>query len=111
MVNPMVYCQAAAGLHLLKGAHCTPVLLPLNCRPIRTMIAEGTSAVYSGRGEGFHGSYGLACERDVGFLEGRGYSFLLLFRGQDWRRLLVLRDRIQRGRLAQSRASCWTERP
>jgi len=25
----------------------------LNCRPIRTMKAEGTSAVYSGRGEGF----------------------------------------------------------
>jgi len=61
MVNPMVCCQAAAGLHLLKGAHCTPVFLLLNRSQFEPCSAEGTSAVYSGqresrdsrRGEGF----------------------------------------------------------
>jgi hypothetical protein len=32
-----------------KGDHCTSVFLLLNCKPIRTIIAEGTSAVYSGQ--------------------------------------------------------------
>jgi hypothetical protein len=108
MVHPMVYCQAAAGLHSTKGCslhssvsssqlqadsnHALPRVPPL-------VTVVGVKAS--------HGSYELACKREVRFLEGSGYSFHLLFRG--WRTLL--RDRIQRGRLAQSRASCWTERP
>ena len=52
-LTPLYVVRRQLGCTLFKGAHCTPVLLLLNCRPIRTMIAEGTSAVYSGRGEGF----------------------------------------------------------
>jgi hypothetical protein len=90
MVNPMVCCQAAAGLHLLKGAHCTPVFSSSQFRPIRTMIAEGTSAVtvVSVNREihvgvkAFHGSYELACKREVRCLDAVGIpSFYFYFFG------------------------------
>ena len=51
MVNPMVCCQAAAGLHLLKGAHCTPVFSSSQFRPIRTMLCRGYLRCYSGQRE------------------------------------------------------------
>ena len=55
----------------------------------------------------------IGCKREVRYLGCSGHSFYFYYFGvgvgQDWRTLL--RNRIQWGRLAQSRASCWTERP
>jgi len=74
MVHPMVCCQAAAGLHLLKGAHCTPVFSSSqlqadsnhDCRGyLRCLPVVGVKAFH-------HGSYELACKREVRCLDAVG---------------------------------------
>jgi len=83
MVHPMVYCQAAAGLHSTKGCslHSSVSSFQLQANsnhalprvpPLFTVVGVKAS----------HGSYELACKREVRFLEGSGYSFHLLFRGR-----------------------------